>query len=92
MCRPITRPAVVAVVIINLVEFWNEFLYAVVLINQQAARTLPLGIMFFMGDREQDVGMIATGLMITILPVFVLYAVFAERITQSLVAGALGSS
>ena len=89
---PIARPAVVAVVIINLVEFWNEFLYAVVLINQQAARTLPLGIMFFMGDREQDVGMIATGLMITILPVFVLYAVFSERITQSLVGGALGSS
>jgi ABC-type glycerol-3-phosphate transport system permease component len=89
---PMARPAIVAVVIINLVEFWNEFLYAVVLINQQAARTLPLGIMFFMGDREQDVGMIATGLMITILPVFVLYAVFSERITQSLVAGALGSS
>jgi ABC-type glycerol-3-phosphate transport system permease component len=89
---PIARPAVMAVVIINLVEFWNEFLYAVVLINQQASRTLPLGIMFFMGDREQDVGMIATGLVITILPVLVLYAIFSERITQSLVAGALGSS
>ncbi|TMI79219.1 MAG: carbohydrate ABC transporter permease [Bacillati bacterium ANGP1] len=74
------------------VMFRNEFLYAVVLINQQASRTLPLGIMFFMGDREQDVGMIATGLVITILPVFVLYAIFSERITQSLVAGALGSS
>lgn len=89
---PIARPAVVAVVIINFVEFWNEFLYAVVLINQQAARTLPLGIMFFMGDREQDVGMIATGLVITILPVLVLYAVSSERITQSLTAGALGAA
>ena len=89
---PIARPAVVAVTIINFVEFWNEFLYAVVLINEQAARTLPLGIMFFMGDREQDVGMIATGLAITILPVIVLYAFFSERITQSLAAGALGAS
>jgi multiple sugar transport system permease protein/raffinose/stachyose/melibiose transport system permease protein len=89
---PIARPAVVAVTIINFVEFWNEFLYAVVLINEQAARTLPLGIMFFMGDREQDVGMIATGLAITILPIIVLYAFFSERITQSLAAGALGAS
>jgi multiple sugar transport system permease protein/raffinose/stachyose/melibiose transport system permease protein len=89
---PIARPAVVAVTIINFVEFWNEFLYAVVLINEQASRTLPLGIMFFMGDREQDVGMIATGLAITILPIIVLYAFFSERITQSLAAGALGAS
>jgi multiple sugar transport system permease protein/raffinose/stachyose/melibiose transport system permease protein len=89
---PIITPAVVAVVIINFIEFWNEFLYPIVLISEQSNRTLPLGIMFFMGDRELDVGMVATGLVITILPVIVLYAFFSERITQSLAAGALGSS
>lgn len=86
---PIARPAIVTVVIINFLEFWNEFLYAVVLINQQDQRTLPLGVMFFMGEQYENVGMIATGLMIAALPVIVIYAFFSERITESLTAGSV---
>lgn len=89
---PIAQPAIVTVVIINFIEFWNEFLYAVVLINQQDMRTLPLGVIFFMGEQYENVGMVATGLMIAMLPVIVVYAFFSERITQSLTAGAVAGA
>jgi ABC-type glycerol-3-phosphate transport system permease component len=89
---PIARPAIIAVMVINFLEFWNEFLYAVVLINQQAQRTLPLGVMFLMGEQQENVGMLATGLMIAILPVVVLYAFFSERITESFTAGAIAGA
>ncbi len=40
-----------------------------VLITDEDKRTLPLGIQRFIGDQLEDVGMIATGLMIAIIPI-----------------------
>lgn len=86
---PIALPAVATTIILNFILLWNEFLYAVVLITEETNRTLPLGIQRFIGDTQEDVGMIATGLMIAIIPVVVVYAFFSERLIQGMTAGAL---
>jgi ABC-type glycerol-3-phosphate transport system permease component len=86
---PIALPAVATTVILNFILLWNEFLYAVVLITEEANRTLPLGIQRFIGDTQEDVGMIATGLMIAIIPVVVVYAFFSEKLIQGMTAGAV---
>lgn len=86
---PIALPAVATTIILNFILLWNEFLYAVVLVNDEANRTLPLGIQRFMGDQLEDVGMIATGLMIAIVPVILVYAFFSERLIQGMTAGAV---
>jgi ABC-type glycerol-3-phosphate transport system permease component len=86
---PIALPAVATTVILNFILLWNEFLYAVVLITEESNRTLPLGIQQFIGDSQEDVGMIATGLMIAIIPVIVVYAFFSERLIQGMTAGAV---
>lgn len=86
---PIALPAVATTVILNFILLWNEFLYAVVLITDDANRTLPLGIQRFMGDQLEDTGMIATGLMIAVIPVIVVYAFFSERLIQGMTAGAV---
>ena len=86
---PIALPAVATTVILNFILLWNEFLYAVVLITEESNRTLPLGIQRFIGDTQEDVGMIATGLMIAIIPVIVVYAFFSEKLIQGMTAGAV---
>ena len=86
---PIAMPAVATTIILNFILLWNEFLYAVVLITEESNRTLPLGIQRFIGDTQEDVGMIATGLMIAIIPVVVVYAFFSERLIQGMTAGAV---
>lgn len=86
---PIGMPAVATTVILNFINLWNEFLYAVVLITDESNRTLPLGIQKFMGDQLEDIGMISTGLMIAIVPVIVIYAIFSERLIQGMTAGAV---
>jgi multiple sugar transport system permease protein/raffinose/stachyose/melibiose transport system permease protein len=86
---PVAMPAIATTVILNFILLWNEFLYAVVLITGEHNRTLPLGIQRFMGDQLEDVGMIATGLMIAVVPVIVLYAFFSERLIQGMTAGAV---
>jgi multiple sugar transport system permease protein/raffinose/stachyose/melibiose transport system permease protein len=86
---PVALPALSTTVILNTILLWNEFLYAVVLIMDERKRTLPLGIQQFMGDHLEDVGMIATGLMIAIVPVIIIYVFFSEKLIQGMTAGAL---
>jgi len=86
---PIGAPALFATVTLNFIILWNEFLYAVVLLTDDDKRTLPLGIMHFMGSHQLDAGMIATGLMIAIGPVIVLYALFSETMIKGMTAGAV---
>lgn len=86
---PVSSPALVTTIIMNLILLWNEFLYAVVLIVDDNKRTLPLGIQKFMGDQFTDVGMIATGAMISVVPVILVYLFFSEKIIQGMTAGAV---
>ena len=86
---PIAMPAVATTMILNFILLWNEFLFAVVLIVEDANRTLPLGIQRFIGDTQEDIGMVATGLMIAIIPVIVVYAFFSEKLIQGMTAGAV---
>ena len=86
---PVGAPAIATTIILNFINLWNEFLFAVVLITDEEKRTLPLGIQRFMGDQMQDIGMIATGLMIAIIPVIVIYVVFSEKLIRGMTAGAV---
>jgi multiple sugar transport system permease protein/raffinose/stachyose/melibiose transport system permease protein len=86
---PIALPAVATTVILNLIYFWNEFLYAVVFITKQGIRTLPLAIQFLVSDQYFDIGMLATGLMIATLPVLVLYLFLSEWFVKGMTAGAI---
>lgn len=86
---PVGAPAVATTVILNLITLWNEFLYAVVLISDDGKRTLPLGILKFLGDRSEDIGMVATGVVISLAPVVILYALFSERLVRGMTAGAI---
>ena len=82
-------PAIATTIILNFIQLWNEFLFAVVLVNDPSLRTLPIGIRAFMGDYFQDIGMIATGMMIAVIPVLVIYAFFSEKLIQGMTAGAV---
>jgi ABC-type glycerol-3-phosphate transport system permease component len=86
---PVGTPAIFAMMMLNLVILWNEFLYAIVLLTDNSKRTLPIGILHFVGSHEIDIGMVATGLMIAILPIIVLYACFSDAMIEGMTAGAV---
>ena len=86
---PIGAPAIFTTVTLNFIVLWNEFLFAVVLLTDDDKRTLPLGLMHFTGSHQLDVGMAATGLMIAMLPIIVIYAFFSETMIKGMTAGAV---
>jgi len=86
---PLGMPAIATTLILNFIQLWNEFLFAVVLITDPEKRTLPIGIRAFMGDHFQDIGMIATGVMISVVPVILAYVFFSEKLIRGMTAGAI---
>jgi ABC-type glycerol-3-phosphate transport system permease component len=86
---PIARPAVATVIVLNFINFWNEFLYAVTIIHRDDLRTLPLGVMRMMGDQFIDYGGLSATLIISIAPVIVLYIFLSEWFIKGMTAGAL---
>ena len=60
-----------------------------VFISKEELRTLPLAVMFFMGENFQDISMLATGMMVAMLPVALIYIFFSETLIEGMTAGAV---
>lgn len=86
---PLVSPALVAVGIIAGVLNYNEFLLATFLTQSPDARTLPVVLSLFYGERTPHVGKIAAASVIGVIPVFAA-AVFLQRwLVGGLTSGAV---
>lgn len=86
---PISRPALTAVGVFNLVYLWNEFIFALTLTSSEKIRPLPLAIWEFQGQFSSDVPAIMAALLVSSLPVLILYGIAKERLIEGLTAGAI---
>lgn len=86
---PLTRPALVIVAIYNLVPVWNDFFFPLVLIQDNALKTLPQGLTVFMGQYSTDWAVLFAGLSIAALPVIAVYIVLSRQFIAGLTAGAI---
>ena len=86
---PLSRPAMLALAIFNIVWVWNQFLLPVVLIQKADARTLPLGLSIFLGRYGADFGLLMAGATISFIPVVIVYIIFQRHFIKGISAGAL---
>lgn len=86
---PTAGPGFVAVGVLSFLMSWDEFLYALILINSQGNKTIPVAISEFNGQFGLDYGMMmAGGFVATILPL-ALAMVFQRWIAMGMTAGAV---
>lgn len=89
---PLSRPAIITVMILNVIGAWNEYLLALTLVSgNNQAYTLPLGvysIVTSMTTFQYDKAMSA--LTLTALPILVFFFIMQRQIVKGLVARALG--
>jgi len=86
---PLCAPGIVAVMIINFIGAWNEFLGALILTHSIKAKTLPVVLAEFQGAYSVSYGLIATGAMIAIIPTFVFALFFQKYLVKGLTRGAV---
>jgi len=88
---PLAKPGLLVVAIFNAIGLWNEYSLALVLVSSDENRTLPLGIanLMMVQHYQSDWGALFAGLVIVMLPVMAVYAVFKDKIHQTMLAGAI---
>lgn len=84
---PNVIPAISTVVIYNFVHIWNEFVFALVLIQSQGEMTLPLGLQKFYGEFSVNVPGLMAALTLASLPIIAVYIFSQERVVKGLTSG-----
>nr|WP_062340723.1 carbohydrate ABC transporter permease [Herbidospora sakaeratensis] len=86
---PMLRPALVAVGSFAFIHSWNNFLFALMFVNEQDKFTLPVGLAFTIGEFSADFGALAAGGVVAAVPVVLVFAVIQRYLVQGLSAGAV---
>ncbi|GAB3259437.1 carbohydrate ABC transporter permease [Kineosporia babensis] len=84
---PLVRPALVTVSIYNGLTVWNGFLLPLVLTQSPTQRTLPLALWTFQGQYGVNVPAVLASVVLTTVPILVLYALGRRQMLSGLTAG-----
>ncbi|MEU9382047.1 carbohydrate ABC transporter permease [Streptomyces sp. NPDC048279] len=87
LAAPLTRPAIITVTIFNALTIWNGFLLPLILTQSPDRRTLPLALWTFQGQYGVNVPAVLAAVVLTTLPVLVLYAFARRQLLSGLTAG-----
>jgi multiple sugar transport system permease protein len=86
---PLIAPGIASVAIFAFVASWTEYLFASVLIQSDANKTIPVGLAGIIGQYQVDWGLMLAGATITTLPVIVLLTFIGRYFVTGLTAGAI---
>lgn len=88
---PLTIPAIVACGVINVIVFWNEFLFALIFLSDKKVFTLSIGIFNLSqtADYSSNWGVLFAGMIISIFPVIILFLFFQRQFTNGISQGSV---
>ncbi len=87
---PVSKPAIATLFITDFLSTWNEYLLASIIINDNTKKTVPVGIMTFVGEHGTDYGYLCAGVLVSVIPVMIVYLVFQRYFVEGM-AGAVKS-
>lgn len=86
---PLLRPGLATVAIFSALNAWNEFLLALLYIQDDAIKTIPTGLLAFSSRYVTDYSLLFSALSIITLPMIVIYVVFNRQIVEGITAGSV---
>ena len=87
---PMIGPGLVTVALLNFLTFWNEYLFALVILGTDAARrTIQVAVPTLIGSQATNYGVLAAAYLLSLAPVFAVYLLLQRRMQEALAAGAL---
>jgi len=88
IAMPLMKPAVATQCIFAFIGSWNNFYTPSMLLSSQKKYTLPMFVQLMRGERfRSDYGIIYVGLVITIMPIFVVYFILSKYIIAGVALG-----
>jgi raffinose/stachyose/melibiose transport system permease protein len=86
---PLLTPVLVTAGILNFLGVWNDFLLPLYFLNNSGHWPMTLAVYNFFGQYQQDWNLVSADILLTILPVLVIYLVGQRFILSGLSSGAV---
>jgi raffinose/stachyose/melibiose transport system permease protein len=86
---PLVTSGAAALAVFTFLSNWNNFLVPLLYLPSGKYRPLTAGLYNFTGGRSMDIGPLAAGTLITIVPVLVIFVVLQRQVTQGFMSGAV---
>ena len=86
---PLIAPGIASVAIFAFISSWTEYLFASVLIQSDAMKTIPVGLAGIIGQYQVDWGLMLAGATVTTVPVIILFFFIGRYFVAGLTAGAI---
>jgi N-acetylglucosamine transport system permease protein len=88
---PLAQGALVTLTVFNFLNFWGEYSWALIMVNNDSFRTLQIGLQTVIRSmlNQGNYAGIFSGIIIVFLPTLLLYIFLAEKIVSNITAGAI---
>lgn len=86
---PLARPAIAVLVIFTALAVWNEYLLAMLIFHSKSLMPLQRGLMIFHGAHLTQYPLLMAGMMMSILPILIVYLVMQRHVVKGITAGAI---
>ena len=86
---PLAQPGLVTIALLQFINTWNEFYFALMLTSGDSARTVPIALNYYMGTFANNYSALFAAVVMTVLPTILLFIVLQKQVVESLTAGAV---
>ncbi|OIK15774.1 ABC transporter permease [Bacillus sp. MUM 116] len=86
---PMGKPIIASCALLTGMNVWNEFMFALVFVENSSLRTIPVGLMNLRSQLNTDFGIQLSGLAISALPMIIAYIIFQKQFVRGLSAGSV---
>lgn len=86
---PLAKPGLVTIAMLQFINTWNEFYFALMLTSGDTARTVPIALNYYMGTFANNYSALFAAVVITVLPTILVFIILQRQVMESLTAGAV---
>ena len=84
IAMPLVRPALAALAIFTFLSNWSAFLWPLIVTNDRALYTLPVGLAFFSGENSTEWPLVMAGAAVATVPTLLLFLFFQRQIIRGI--------
>ena len=84
---PLARPVLVTLAIFAFMSAWNDFMWPLIVLTDDAKYTLPVAVANLVGEHVQDTELMMASSVLTILPVLLLFLALQKHYIAGIMAG-----
>ena len=86
---PLAKPGLVTIALLQFINTWNEFYFALMLTSGDSARTVPIALNYYMGTFANNYSALFAAVVMTVLPTILVFIILQRQVMESLTAGAV---